>query len=460
MSLAGLSVAAGLALMAWPAFRHSVFVQVNGAPPWVATVWGATVGAALHNAHVDVYPQDKVFPGLDAPLKDGLLIQVWPARPVEIHAADVVLVILTAERVPANILRTAGFRLYAGDQVLADGLPVDPQAEAPASGFQVLELRPTLATRLTRDKETLRLFSPGPTLAQALQDNQIKLYASDLLQPPPETLLVEGLTAGLASGQVITVQIGERSITTRAAGATVGQALASAGLSLQGLDYSIPAEGLQLPSDGKIRVVRVREEIALEQTLLAFETQLQPMPEVEIDTLQVVQAGEYGLKAQRVRIRFEDGEEVSRSVEDEWVARQPVARVQGYGTKIVIRTANTPDGTIEYWRAVEVYATSYAPANAGTPVDAPNYGITYSGQPLRKGHIAVIRSWYPYLAGWSFYVPGYGIGTVADIGGGFPDRHWIDLGYTDAEYVAWHEYVTLYFLTPVPPEDQILWVLP
>jgi hypothetical protein len=49
--------------------------------------------------------------------------------------------------------------------------------------------------------------------------------------------------------------------------------------------------------------------------------------------------------------------------------------------------------------------------------------------------------------------------VVADTGGGYPDgRYWIDLGYSDADYVPWAKYVTVYFLTPVPAS--IPWILP
>jgi hypothetical protein len=42
------------------------------------------------------------------------------------------------------------------------------------------------------------------------------------------------------------------------------------------------------------------------------------------------------------------------------------------------------------------------------------------------------------------------VGTIADTGGGIPGRKWIDLGYEDDDYVSWHNWVTVYFLTPVP----------
>jgi 3D (Asp-Asp-Asp) domain-containing protein len=206
--------------------------------------------------------------------------------------------------------------------------------------------------------------------------------------------------------------------------------------------------------------VRVEEEIVIEQQPLPFDSRFEPDPNAPLDTISTVSAGEFGLIAQRVRVRYENGQEASRTVEDEFVAREPVDAVQGYGTQISVRTLDTPNGPIEYWRAVEVYATSYSPSRAGTPPTAPNFGITYSGAPLTNGHIAVLRSWYPSMAGRLFYVPGYGVGTVADIGGGIPGRHWIDLGYTDEDWQQWAGTVTLYFLTPVPTPDQILWVLP
>jgi len=57
------------------------------------------------------------------------------------------------------------------------------------------------------------------------------------------------------------------------------------------------------------------------------------------------------------------------------------------------------------------------------------------------------------------YVPGYGFAVAADTGGGVKGR-WIDLGYDDDNYVGWHQNVTIYFLTPVPPESSIVWVFP
>jgi hypothetical protein len=69
----------------------------------------------------------------------------------------------------------------------------------------------------------------------------------------------------------------------------------------------------------------------------------------------------------------------------------------------------------------------------------------------QKGVIGVIRSWWRYMNGDPVYVPGYGRAIISDIGAGINGRYWIDLAYGDDDYVPWHSWVTLYFLTPVPP---------
>ncbi|MBC8330578.1 MAG: G5 domain-containing protein, partial [Anaerolineae bacterium] len=232
-------------------------------------------------------------------------------------------------------------------------------------------------------------------------------------------------------------------------------------LALQGLDFSLPPESAPLPEDGIIKIVRVREEVLLEQAPLPFGATQQALPDVEIDTIQIVSAGEYGLTAQRVRVIYEahpdeqGWQEIERQVEAEWVAREPQPRVIGYGTKIVIRTENVGGTAIEYWRKVEVYASTYSPCRLGIPDYCST--TTSSGAQLQKGMIATTIEWYRYMKGLPVFVPNYGFATIEDVGGGLPDRHWVDLGYSEEDFVGWAGWTTIYFLTPVP--GNILYIL-
>lgn len=150
---------------------------------------------------------------------------------------------------------------------------------------------------------------------------------------------------------------------------------------------------------------------------------------------------------QRIRIRYEDGQEISRVAEDETLVRPPQTRVLAYGTKIEVKTATVDGVQIEYWRAVPMYATSYSPCRSGTDRCYPG---TASGQTLRKGMVAVRYSWYLNMQGQRLYIPGYGFATVEDVCGGCVGRPWIDLGFSDNNFEPWHNWVTVYFLTPVP----------
>jgi resuscitation-promoting factor RpfB len=199
----------------------------------------------------------------------------------------------------------------------------------------------------------------------------------------------------------------------------------------------------------------VQEVVAVDQEPIPFDTDQQPAPNVELDSRKILQPGQPGLKAHRIRTRYEDGKEVSQTLESEWVAREPEKQIVGYGTKIVVRTLNTPDGPVQYWRAVQMYATSYSPCRI-YPDHCDDY--TALGAKLQKGVVAMTNAWCRYTCGDKVYVPGYGVGAVLDTGGGIPGRYWIDLGYSDSDFVNWHQTVTVYFLTPVP--TNIMWVLP
>jgi 3D (Asp-Asp-Asp) domain-containing protein len=128
-----------------------------------------------------------------------------------------------------------------------------------------------------------------------------------------------------------------------------------------------------------------------------------------------------------------------------------------YGTKIVIRTMDTPDGPIEYWRKMRVYTTAYTAATCGKTRDHPRYGYTRLGWWLTKGIVAVNPDVIPLKT--KMYVPGYGHAIAGDTGGGVKGK-FVDLGYDEGKYQSWHWWSDIYLLTPVPPRNKILWILP
>ncbi len=418
-------------------------------------VFAFTVGGALLSTEIDLIEADKVEPSLNSWLHEGEQISIARASQIIIFADGEQYILLTSERFPNKLMALAGIQLGADDAILVDGFPAAiDKALSPAQTHSLQVLRAT-TIELEIDGDTRTIKSTALMLGTALWDAGIQLYQSDQLSLPLETSLKgDTLYASLIRSQAITIQVGGKILNSRTTAATVGDALVDAGIPLQGLDYSLPPADAPLLEDQTIKVVRVREEIAIENSPLPFGVSSQPQPDVPIDTTQIVQVGEYGLKTQRVRILYEaqpeseEWTEISRNIEDEWVAREPKSRIVGYGTQVNIQTVSTPDGPIETWRAIEAYATSYSPCRLG--IDGCN-ATTYSGQTLTQGLIAVKRSWYAYMGGLRVYIPGYGFATIADIGGGIAGSHWVDLGYDDDTWINWHQNVTVYFLTPIPP---------
>jgi 3D (Asp-Asp-Asp) domain-containing protein len=252
----------------------------------------------------------------------------------------------------------------------------------------------------------------------------------------------------------VTIAVDGRELEVMTLAAEPHAALAAAGVGLVGFDYIRTAPELLRPGDA-IEVVRVSESFIIEEEPIPFETVYQADAVLELDTQAVTSVGSPGLLRRRVRVRYENGQEVGRDVDSEWVARAPVNQVIAYGTAINIRTLDTPEGPVEYWRVVRMHVVSYTPSSAGKAPGEPGYGVTASGLPAGKGVAAVDPRVVPFRS--RIYVPGYGIAVAGDTGGGVRGRL-IDLGYADDEYVHWSRSEDVYYLTPVP--ENIAYILP
>jgi uncharacterized protein YabE (DUF348 family) len=433
-----------------------VYVALDGETLRIRT-HAATVSGVLDSAGIETLAEDHIVPDLEKRIEDGEVIQVILADLVTVEVDRRSVPVLTADFAPADILAAAGFTLLPADRVWVDGVRLKDPGFVPDKRPQYIRVEKAVGVRIDVDGVRQEIHSAAPTLGEALWENGFSLHEGDRLIPDANTPLHEVELAVLDRARPIVVEVDGREIETLAGGSTVGEVLEQAGITPVGLDYVLPGEDQPVPQDGHIEIVRVIEEVIVEMEPLNFETEYQPAPDLDLDSIEVLTQGTYGVLANRIRIRSENGVEVARDLEDAWEAVEPSPRILGYGTKIVVRTLNTPYGTIEYWRAVPVYQTSYSPCNLGV-----NYcgEKTASGKKLAHGMIGVIRSWFNQMQGWPVYVPDYGTATIEDIGAGIPGKNWIDLAYTDEEYVIKYGWTTLYFLTPVPPLNQIPWILP
>ena len=340
----------------------------------------------------------------------------------------------------AAILVQAHIAYAAGDRILINGDSTAPDQIIPDLSAAVIQVLHAHRIDLTIAGAASSFRSSAPTLGRALWENNIILTTSDRVNPPLETPLTRDLQVSIRRGQPVQIQTAGQTITISTAADTVGQALDQAGIALQNLDYSVPDENQPITPNQTIRVVRVREEIQLQSTTIPFSKEKVADASLPIDTQKVVQSGEYGLKTARVRIRYEDGKETSRTSEAEWLAKAPVTQKTAYGTGISTQSVSTADGPFESWRSLAVWITSYHDTGSRTA----------SGKWPEFGDVAVSPAWYKCLKGQRLYIPGYGVGTVVDVCPGCVGKPWIDVFISTAQYVSWHTTETIYFLNPPP----------
>jgi uncharacterized protein YabE (DUF348 family) len=354
----------------------------------------------------------------------------------------------TTERIPAQILSSARIFLGPNDRVLYLGSTVNLNSPLPQAGSYTLTVRRALALTILSPDGQKVIQTSAQSVGQALADAGYTLYAADRIDPPAGTPLEGPLTVTYQPSKVLQVSVDGTQMQVRSAASNVGQALAEANLPLIGLDFSTPPESAALPADGKIRVTRVVESVALIQKSLPFTTRTEASADLELDQQALVQGGQPGLAVTRVRTTSQDGMQVSQKTESESIVRPPQDRIMGYGTKVVVRTAVVDGKTIQYYRKLTLLATSYSPCRSGT--SKCSYG-TSSGLPVQHGTVAMVYSWYLAFGFDKLYIPGYGYATVGDVGGGPAGSHyWVDLGFSDADYQPIYGNVTVYFLAPVP----------
>jgi uncharacterized protein YabE (DUF348 family) len=392
------------------------------------------------------------------PLRFALLLSLLfalacqPPAPATVSIIDgnQLRIVATQERTASAILAQAGVIVSPADELLFNGYRVAPDADLEA-GSGTLQVRRALSVSIGgKSRQTT-----ARTVGEALSEAGLTLHAADSIAPPAASSLAtaEAVSYEPARELIVEADAQERRILSSAS--TVSGALAQAGLPLLGLDYSQPPGNEPLPTDGRIRVVRVSESLLLTEKSIPFKNEYRDSGDVEAGMEQIVQPGVQGLSVSRIRIRYEDGKEVSRQTEAETVVRPPQNRISLRGTKIVLKTATVDGVKIQYWLKLQMYATIYSPCNSGTGGCSSG---TASGLKAGKGVVAVDPGLYAYVSGQRLYVPGYGSAVIGDVGGGHiveqntgvSRYRWIDLGFDDNNITDMSGWITVYFLAPAP----------
>lgn len=395
-----------------------------------------TVRAVLSESGVYIEPEDRVQPALETPIKAGMLITVEKAHPVILLIDGREQRLLTHQTDPKAILERAGVTVDARDSVSVEG--------------STITLRRARSFTLDDNGSKRVLYTTAETVAAALSDSQVALFAADSVRPALNAPLAE--TVIITRSIPILIQVDGRLFQTRTQGKTVAAALTDTGIGLVGLDSSTPGLNTAITPNLTIRITRITESEEIERVELPFERFLTPDPALPLDEVRLIQPGRLGAQETHIRVRREDGVEVSRSAPLKWITHPPTDELGQIGTTPVLKKLETPGGALEYWRALTVTAKSYRPSTGGKLPSDPTFGVTSTGQRLVKGIIAVDPKLIPL--GTEVYIPNYGRATAGDAPNTLTGLT-IKLGYDDGDYQAFDGTVTVYLLAPIPPGDQI-----
>ncbi|WP_420630670.1 ubiquitin-like domain-containing protein [Candidatus Leptofilum sp.] len=447
----------GVIAAGYAATQETYTIYIDDQPPQTVTGRHATVSEVLAAVGLEIRPEDLVLPSLEETAVSQTAIQIIRAQPITVRSEAGTQTYWTRQPTLGAFLAEFGLLPQRTDQLIADDQPVSFAMLDQTPLPQTLEIGRFVTVTILDGANQQTLRTAVQTVGEALAEAGIDVYGSDGVEPPLGAWLQPNMSIQVRRSFPLTISVDGRITQIRSHHSNVLDVLAEAGIGLVGFDYTVPGPDTPLKANDTIQVIRVTEDFRLVDEPIPYQTLWQASDQLDLDTTAVVSVGQPGILRQRVRVRYENGVEVSQTVDGEWVAQQPVNQVIGYGTKITIRTVNTPQGPLEYWRVVRMRVTSYTAASSGKPPDHPQYGITASGLPAGTGIVAIDRSVVPFRS--EVYVPGYGVGFAGDTGGGVRGR-WIDLGYDEDEYVAWSGYVDVYYLTPVPPPEDINYLLP
>jgi resuscitation-promoting factor RpfB len=426
----------GIALLLWELIQP--IPVLDGTTLQTVRSPGLLVGNILNQANIQVFSGDEISPDLNSIVYNSTPIRIRKNLPVTVSLDGNSFPTYSTEEYPANTLLRLGIKLFPGDRLRVDGLRTSTATHFTDRQSHVIQV---LRARMI-DLNGNQYATTSESIGQIWWESGVRSEKIALASPFALTYLTAGNDLQVRKLSSITITQGQQTSTLPTTGISIDEQLAATGLALQGLDQIISES-----TEESVKVARVSDRLEMNPKSIPYTTQTGLDDNLELDQKEITTAGEYGLSLQLTRIRAVDGAETDRYVESETILKHPQDEKIGYGTKVQVQSTSVGGATIEYYRELSLYATSYSPCRSGGSKCSSG---TASGEPARKGIVAVIPSWYAYMSGQQVYIPGYGYGIIGDTGGGIPGTNWIDLGYNDDDYVSWHSWVTVYFLTPVP----------
>jgi uncharacterized protein YabE (DUF348 family) len=214
--------------------------------------------------------------------------------------------------------------------------PHDAVAPSPSSALQDgsrVAVRFGRELNLTVDGKTRSYWVTASNVTSALSQLGLRYRGADLSASRSTFIGRSGLNLVVDTPKTITLEVGNRVRHATTTELTVGAALTKLGVRLGKRDEVKPHLGSTIADGSKIVVTRITTRPKLVDVAIPFATVRRPDPNLYRGNGRIGTAGHPGVKRLVYRATFANGTLRHRRLIRTHVLRQPVARVEYYGTE-------------------------------------------------------------------------------------------------------------------------------
>ncbi|WP_374684283.1 ubiquitin-like domain-containing protein [Streptomyces sp. ODS05-4] len=305
------------------------------------------------------------------------LVVAFLAGGTTAFVADDKAVELTVDGGPPRTLHT--FADDVSELLEEEGLtagPHDTVSSRAAGGAladgDAVELRYGRPIALTLDGRRRELWTTAHTVEEALRRIGVRASGAYLSTPRTAPVPRSGLTLDVRTERAVTFLADGRERTVRTNAATVGEALAQAGITLAGQDTTSVPPG-SFPRDGQtVTVMRITDGREVREEPVPYAVERTADPELYAGTEVVERQGRAGVRRITYALRTVNGvRQRPRVVADE-IVREPVSRLVRAGSRPRPAVTAVPGADGLDWAAL-------AACESGGRADAVDPSGTYGG---------------------------------------------------------------------------------